>query len=280
MLCFFRFYPPPLGSAHPLHLHFSLLKVLMLYYWCFPFSFNTTTHAHTPSLICKALNKELLRANFNLFDCMMQQRLPGIIVKYCCVVFFCLSDPLSNSKNQGFFLEAKLVRFLSCKSCFWGHAGLTLSSLSLQCPVSLHRTCERSLWRPTRQWSHGQSLHGWHCTVCWKATGLCFGPSSPMEVGAVGARPSGQCRVIITYLILNFSNNQPTSPTHPTTTYLPTYLPVCQCCESQNVCVYLHLSHEAPPVPVPLEMCSCLSLFLLFPNYLVQLLIVDEMTVV
>lgn len=125
MLCFFRFYPPPLGSAHPLHLHFSLLKVLMLYYWCFPFSFNTTTHAHTPLLICKALNKELLRANFTLFDCMMQQRLPGIIVKYCCIVFFCLSDPLSNSKNQGFFLEAKLVRFLSCKSCFWGHAGLS-----------------------------------------------------------------------------------------------------------------------------------------------------------
>lgn len=59
---------------------------------------------------------------------------------------------------------------------------------------------------------------------------------------------------------------QPTSPTHPTTTYLP----VCQCCESQNVSVYPHLFHKAPPDPVPLEMCSCLSLFLLFPNYLVQ----------
>lgn len=235
MLCFFRFYPPPLGSAHPLHLHFSLLKVLMLYYSCFSFSFNTTTHAHTPSLICKALNKELLRANLTLFDWFDAAE---IAWDYCKVAYnyLCFLRVRSSQQEQksGIFLEAKIVRLLSCKSCFWGHAGLTLASLSLQCPVSLHRTCEPSLWRPTRRWSHGQSLHGWHCTVCWKATGLCFGPSSPMEVGAVGARPSGQCRVIITYLILNFSNNQPAQHTPPPPTYLPTrvsvlWVTICLC---------------------------------------------------
>lgn len=110
---------------------------------------------------------------------------------------------------------------------------LTLLLCPWQCPVSLRRTCEPFLWRPTRLWSLGQSLHGWHCTVCLKATGLCSGPSSPMEVGAVGARPSGQCRVIITYLILN-SNNQPAQHT-PTPTYPPASLSVlwvdkCQCC--------------------------------------------------
>lgn len=111
---------------------------------------------------------------------------------------------------------------------------------SLQCPVSPRRTCEPSPWRRTRPWSHGQSLHGWHSTVCWKATALCFGPSSPTEVGAVGARPSGRCRVIITYLILNFSSNQPThSPNH-----LPPSLSVL----CIDVC--LHLSHKALPVPV------------------------------
>lgn len=109
----------------------------------------------------------------------------------------------------------------------------TLAPCSLQCPVSLRRTCEPSLWRRTRRWSHGQSLHGWHCTVCWKATGLCFGPSSPMEVGAVGARPSGRCRVIITYLILNFSNNQLTHPpTQP-----PTYLSVSVVSHKVLMCV-------------------------------------------
>lgn len=134
------------------------------------------------------------------------------------------------------------------------HVALTLAPCSFQCPVSLRRTCEPSLWRRTRRWSHGQSLHGWHCTVCWKATGLCFGPSSPTEVGAVGARPNGRCRVIITYLILNFSNDQPTNPpTHPSTylaTYLATYLPLRQCCGSQSVNVCPHLSHKALPVPV------------------------------
>lgn len=113
-------------------------------------------------------------------------------------------------------------------------AALTPPPLCPQCPVSLRRTCEPSPWRPTRLWSLGQSLHGWHCTVCWKATELCSGPSSPMEVGAVGARPSGQCRVIITYLILNFSNNQPVQH-NPTPTYPPASLSVlwvdqCQCC--------------------------------------------------
>lgn len=39
---------------------------------------------------------------------------------------------------------------------------------------------------------------------------------------------------------------QPTDPpTHPTT-----YLPLCQCCESQSVNVCPHLCHKALPVPV------------------------------
>lgn len=159
---------------------------------------------------------------------LMQQRLDYCKVVYNYLCFFACQILSATAKIRDFF---RIVKLLSCKSCFWGHAGLTLASLSLQCPVSLHRTCEPFLWRPTRQWSHGQSLHGWHCTVCWKATVLCFGPSSPMEVGAVGARPSGQCRVIITYLILNFSNNQPAQHTPP-----PTYLCVSVVSHKMFVC--------------------------------------------
>lgn len=92
--------------------------------------------------------------------------------------------------------------------------------LLLQCRASPHRTWEQSLWRRMRRWSRGRSLRAWRCTACWKATGLCFGPSSPTEVGAVGAGPSGRCRVIITYLILKFTKIHPHS-----------HVPLCQCCE-------------------------------------------------
>lgn len=119
------------------------------------------------------------------------------------------------------FWQEEIIQ-ISSEFVYSDHVALTLAPCALQCPASLRRTCEPFLWRRTRRWSHGQSLHGWHCTVCWKATGLCFGPSSLTEVGAVGARPNGRCRVIITYLILNLSNSQPTHPT----TQPPTYLSV------------------------------------------------------
>lgn len=136
-------------------------------------------------------------------------------------------------------LDQSGLEMIKHKLIYLKNAALTLVPCFAQCPVSLRRMCEPSRWHRTRRWSHGQSLHGWRCTVCWKATGLCFGPSSLTEVGAVGARPSGQCRVIITYLILNFTK------THP-----PTHLLLRQCCKSVCVNLCQHLSHKALPVPM------------------------------
>lgn len=116
-----------------------------------------------------------------------------------------------------------------------------LSFFLSQFPASRPRMYGPSRWHQTRRWSRGPSPREWPWTGFWRATVWCSGPSTPMEVGAVGARHLGSIRVIIRYYCYSLTRRSPcrapptarpcicipASPTHRQCTFVGGQVYVC-----------------------------------------------------
>ncbi len=119
-----------------------------------------------------------------------------------------------------------------------------------QFPASRPRIYGPLRWHQTRRWSHGPSPHGWPWMGFWRATVWCSGPSTPMEVGAVGARHLDSIRVIIRYYCYSLTRRSPrTAPpiahlcicipvqSNPQRVYICGWTDLCECC----CCLQCHM---------------------------------------